>query len=55
VELIEMPRFFSSSIQSDVVADWFPARVTEPASLHRAAITATTFPSTWSCPRPDAR
>src|SRR5882724_6149328 len=27
-----MPRFFSSSIQSDVVARWFLRAVTEPAS-----------------------
>ena len=32
VELIEMPRFFSSSIQSDVVARWFLRALTEPAS-----------------------
>src|SRR6185436_801513 len=29
---MEMPRFFSSSIQSDVVARWFLRAVTEPAS-----------------------
>src|ERR1035438_9540449 len=29
---IEMPRFFSSSIQSEVVARWFLRAVTEPAS-----------------------
>ena len=32
VELMEMPRFLSSSIQSEVVARWFLRAVTEPAS-----------------------
>ena len=32
VELTEMPRCFSSSIQSEVVARWFLRAVTEPAS-----------------------
>jgi len=29
---MEMPRFFSSSIQSEVVARWFLRAVTVPAS-----------------------
>ena len=32
VELTEMPRCFSSSIQSEVVARWLRRAVTEPAS-----------------------